>query len=155
MLHGTKENIEKHLPYLSDELQKALRFLAETDCASLASGDYPIDGADIIAKVSTYLTEPKEDRKPERHDVYIDVHYLAKGREAIWYKDCPAGLAPVEDYAKEKDLLFYPPAAETNVVLAEEGDWVVFFPWELHRPNCFYGDRAEEVKKVVVKVRAR
>lgn len=155
MLYGSRQTLARHLPYLGEDLQAAFNFLLTTDWAALGPGEYHLAGRDVFARVSSYATEAKEDRKPERHLAYIDIHYLAAGREAIWYRDYQEGLPLVADYSQEQDLLFYADAQEANQVLLSPQDWAVFFPWELHRPNCHYAGGPEQVLKVVVKVRAR
>ena len=85
MICGTKADIEKFIPYVSEELATALQYIAETDFSNLADGEYPIDGDKVFARLSHYTTEPKEAKKPESHNQYIDVQYLAEGTEKIYY----------------------------------------------------------------------
>jgi len=40
-----------------------------------------------------------------------------------------------------------------NFVIVKPGEFAVFFPWEVHRPNCQAGDKPSQVKKVVLKVK--
>ena len=107
MICGTKADIEKLIPYVSDELAAALRYIAKTDFSKLADGEYPIDGDKVFARLSHYTTEPKEAKKPESHNQYIDVQYLAEGTEKIYYTAKDADKKVIEDYAADKDLLFY------------------------------------------------
>ena len=46
------------------------------------------------------------------------------------------------------------PADGKKKLELEEGQFAIFYPWEVHRPNCQFADSPEQVKKVVVKVRA-
>lgn len=65
MLQGNKKDIEKLLPYVSERLQKALAYVAVTDFSKVENGEYEIDGRNVFARVNTYDTEPKAERRPE------------------------------------------------------------------------------------------
>ncbi|MEE3381757.1 MAG: YhcH/YjgK/YiaL family protein [Succiniclasticum sp.] len=155
MICGTKADIEKLIPYVSDELAAALRYIAKTDFSKLADGEYPIDGDKVFARLSHYTTEPKEAKKPESHNQYIDVQYLAEGTEKIYYTAKDADKKVIEDYAADKDLLFYADAGEKDAVTLGSGVFAVFFPWELHRPGCHAVHGGCAVQKIVVKVLAK
>jgi biofilm protein TabA len=155
MICGTKADIEKLIPYVSDELAAALRYIAKADFSKLADGEYPIDGDKVFARLSHYTTEPKEAKKPESHNQYIDVQYLAEGTEKIYYTAKDADKKVIEDYAADKDLLFYADAGEKDAVTLGSGVFAVFFPWELHRPGCHAVHGGCAVQKIVVKVLAK
>lgn len=154
MIFGNKKNVEQYLPYLNKSLKKALLYVAETDFSELENGEYEIDGRHVFARVNTYATEPKADRRPEKHEQYIDVQYVAAGEETIWYTPLTEACVETENRAEKEDVIFYADPAEANCVSLKAGDFAVFFPWELHRPNCSLGEDAANVQKVVVKVRA-
>ena len=63
MLQGNKKDIEKLLPYVSERLQKALAYVAATDFSKVENGEYEIDGRNVFARVNTYDTEPKAERR--------------------------------------------------------------------------------------------
>ncbi len=155
MICGTKADIEKFIPYVSEELATALQYIAETDFSNLADGEYPIDGDKVFARLSHYTTEPKEAKKPESHNQYIDVQYLAEGTEKIYYTAKDADKKVIEDYGAGKDLLFYADVGEKDAVTLGGGVFAVFFPWELHRPGCHAVPGGCPVQKIVVKVLAK
>lgn len=153
MLCGNKQEIEKILPYVADRLQKALRYIAVTNFAEVANGEYEIDGRDAFVRVNTYSTEPKECKQPEAHNEYIDVQYLGAGQEVIYFAPRTEEHVVTEDHTEASDLLFFEQFDEKDCVVLHAGDFAVFFPWELHRPGCNAGGKAGQVQKVVVKVR--
>lgn len=153
MIFGNKSNIEQYLPYLNKSLKKALLYVAETDFSKVENGEYEIDGRNVFARVNTYATEPKSDRRPEKHEQYIDVQYVAAGEEDIWYTPLTDACVETENKAEKEDVIFYADPAEVNCVTLKAGDFAVFFPWELHRPNCQSGEEPSNVQKIVVKVR--
>lgn len=154
MLQGNKNDIAKLLPYLSERLQKALAYIAETDFSKIENGEYEIDGRNVFARVNTYETEPKAERKPEKHNDYIDVQFVAQGNETIWYTPLTGDCVEIENKAAKEDVIFYADPAEKNCAVLNAGDFAIFFPWELHRPNCSTGKNASFVQKIVVKVKA-
>ena len=154
MLQGNKNDIEKLLPYVSERLQKALAYIAATDFSKVANGEYEIDGRNVFARVNTYATEPKAERRPEKHNDYIDVQFVAAGSEAIWYTPLTSACVETENKAEKEDVIFYAEPGEKNCAILNAGDFAIFFPWELHRPNCSVGKNPEHVQKIVVKVKA-
>ena len=153
MIHGNKNDIEKLHPYLLKSLRKALLYVADTDFSKVENGEYEIDGRNIFARVNTYATEPKADRRPEKHEKYIDVQYVSRGQEEIWYAPLTAACVETDNKAETEDVIFYANPEEANSVKLQAGDFAIFFPWELHRPNCSVGEEPGDVQKVVVKVR--
>ena len=154
MLQGNKNDIEKLLPYVSERLQKALAYVAATDFRKVENGEYEIDGRNVFARVNTYDTEPKADRRPEKHNDYIDVQFVARGEEVIWYTPLTSECVETENKAEKEDVIFYADPHEKNCAVLNSGDFAIFFPWELHRPNCSVEKIANNVQKIVVKVKA-
>lgn len=153
MFCGNRQEIEKILPYVSEGLQKALQYIAKTNFAEVANGEYELAGRDIFVRVNTYNTEPKASKKPEAHNKYIDVQYIGSGKEMIYFAPRTNDSIVVEDLAEESDLLFFEDIEEKDRVLLQPGDFAVFFPWELHRPGCCVNEKEETVQKIVVKVK--
>ncbi len=152
MIFGHKTDIEKLLPYVSEDLQKALKYLAATDFTKVPNGRYELDGDKMYANVDTYTTEDSSKKKPEAHNKYIDVQFLGKGTEKIYFAPRTDDVKVVEDYAEERDLLFFENIAEKDAVILNAGDFAVLFPWELHRPGCNAQEAPCDVQKIVVKI---
>ena len=153
MIQGNKNDIAALSPYLVKSLRKALLYVADTDFSKVANGEYEIDGRDIFARVNTYETEPKAERRPEKHAQYIDVQYVASGEEEIWYTPLTDACVETENKLETDDVVFYADPQEANSVKLQAGDFAIFFPWELHRPNCMAGEATSQVQKIVVKVK--
>jgi biofilm protein TabA len=105
MLTGNIKDWEKFTPYLPAGLQKALRYLATTEVAKLANGEYKIDGEKVFVRVSGYETKPLNEKKWEAHDAYIDVQYLGSGTERIYYA-AKQGQPLTENNLQAKDVAF-------------------------------------------------
>lgn len=153
MIQGNVQDIAKLLPYVSPRLQTALKFIADTDFSKLPNGEIEIEGRTIYAGINTYDTEPKADRRPEKHNKYIDVQFVGKGEETIWYAPLRPQCAITEDKFSTNDVAFYENPQELNCANLKAGDFCILFPWELHRPNCNL-QTTSAVQKIVVKVLA-
>ena len=154
MITGSKKDIAKLIPYVSARLGTALQYIAETDFTKVENGEYRLDGDKVFARVNRYATEPRDSKKPESHNTYIDVQYLGEGTEKIYYAAKSDIHRVIEDYAEERDLLFYEDAKENDSVTLGDGVFAIFFPWELHRPGCHAVQGGCAVQKIVVKVLA-
>jgi YhcH/YjgK/YiaL family protein len=135
---------------LGDRLQKAFEFIIETDLLSLNNGKYDIEGEDVYAVISQYNTRDQIDGKFEAHKKYIDVQLVLNGREVIGYAPFK-GQEIVSDYIEEKDVILF--IGEKSFFKIEKGMFAIFFPGELHMPGIKFSI-SEDVKKVVIKVRA-
>jgi YhcH/YjgK/YiaL family protein len=135
---------------LSEGLDKALAYLANTDFTTLEDGRHPIEGEAVYAILNTYFTEPETKRSFEAHRKYIDVQCILRGREVIFWTPT-AELKPAGEYSDEKDIVFL--AGESRARLQmKPGSFAVFYPEDAHKPNCAW-EQPEQVRKVVVKVR--
>lgn len=126
MLQGNKKDIEKLLPYVSERLQKALAYVAVTDFSKVENGEYEIDGRNVFARVNTYDTEPKAERRPEKHNDYIDVQFVARGEETIWYTPLTDDCVETENKAEKEDVIFYADPQEKNCTVLNSGDFAIF-----------------------------
>ncbi|MEI8225577.1 MAG: YhcH/YjgK/YiaL family protein, partial [Bacteroidota bacterium] len=67
---------------------KAFTFLNESDLTKLEVKRYDLDGDNVYALISEYLTKNNEDARYEAHQKYIDIQYVISGKEQI-------GVAPM------------------------------------------------------------
>ncbi len=152
MIVGNIKNIEQELKFYPKSIQKGLQFLMTQPVSVLDDGRYIIDGEKLYANIDSYDTEPVEDRLPEQHVRYIDIQYIARGREKIGSAgvDCVGKVAI--DHLQSDDWIKYEDMKDEVFVTLSEGSFAIYFPWDVHRPNCHPGHEAVRVKKVVVKV---
>lgn len=115
-------------------------------------GRFPIQGDRVFALVQSYETGPSADRRFEIHGRYIDLQYVAAGRERI-LRAPGDGLEVCTPYDEERDAEFYydPPASSS--VLLMPGDFAILFPGEAHKSGCMAGAR-DPVRKIVIKIEA-
>ncbi len=134
-----------------DRWDKAFGFLKNNDLATIEAKRYEIDGSDVFAVISEYMTKNDEDARYEAHLKYVDIQYVITGKELI-------GLAPMskkgeilEHYNEANDIMFMTVTRFKNLEATPE-NFFIFFPDDIHRPGLKDGDN-KMVRKVVVKVR--
>ena len=158
MIFGNLNNIENELYFYPKAVQKGINFLLDKENWQLEPGKYQIEGNDIYAKVTEYDTETVKARHPEAHVQYIDIQCIIKGKEKIGV----GRLLPAFDEKnifknelKENDIIRYNDIDQENFIELNQASFAVFFPWDVHRPNCSVQASPEHVKKIIVKVAAR
>lgn len=152
MITGTQKEIERLLPFVTGRLKHALELVAKLDLTKLPVGKTPLDGETIFASTNVYQTEPRENRRPEKHFTHMDIQLVVEGRETIGVTDVENVSDLIEDRREKDDIVFYGHTEKENFIQLQKGDFAIFFPWEVHRPNCYFAQQPETVKKVVVKV---
>ncbi|MCX6320930.1 MAG: YhcH/YjgK/YiaL family protein [Bacteroidia bacterium] len=130
---------------------KAFTFLKNSDLSKLEIKRYNIDGDNLYAPVSEYLTKNEEDARYEAHQKYIDIQYVISGVEQM-------GIAPI---SQKKDVLVpYDATKDIEFMTVNQGvnykatpdKFFIFFPSDAHRPGLKVGENSQ-VRKVVVKVK--
>ena len=133
-------------------LKTAFDFIKKTDLSSLEKGRHEISGDEVYVMIQEYTTQPSGGKFMEAHEKYADIQIVVSGKEAIYYSANAEGMALHQEYSAEKDCVLYSSDGPDTVCLMGEGDFVVFYPGELHIPCCELSGPSN-VKKAVVKVR--
>lgn len=132
-------------------IRKALEFLRTTDIMSLELGRHEIYGDKMFANVMNMTTHGYEGSHPEVHQKYIDLMYWPEGGERI-------GVAPylgterVYEAHPENDISLLEDVDNESILMATEGCFGIFFPWDAHRPALYLNNGAATSRKVVIKI---
>jgi biofilm protein TabA len=132
--------------------EKAFTFLKNTDLSKLEARRYDIDGDNLYALVSSYMTKNEEDAKFEVHRKYIDIQYVISGTEQMSITPLSMIKEVLEPYDPAKDIEFVTVKSADNRVATPEV-FFIFFPSDVHRPGVKIGEN-KEVHKIVMKVKA-
>ena len=152
MIFGNISNMDKILAECDAAVKKALIYLKEHDFSKMSDGRYDIDGDMIYAKVQRYRTKPVEQCRPESHKKYIDVQFIADGKEEIGWCAYSPDLVEAKAYDGRDDVMFFERLVPASSIVLKKGDFAILYPNDIHRPQtAVYGDE-EDVIKVVVKV---
>ena len=147
MIKDKLKNAELYYP-ISEALKTGFEWLKSNDLENIEAQKYIIEGDKVWANVQEY--ETKEDAKYETHRKYIDIQYMIKGREFVGVTD-KSNCITCEEYNSDTDLEFMDITEKEDYQVLNEGDFLVFFPTDAHKPSINPNEKLK-VKKVVVKV---
>jgi len=145
------DKIENYRQYssINEKLLEAFVYLNTIDFKAVQPGKYEIMNDEIFAIVSAYETKNKEEDLWEAHKKYIDIQYIVKGIERIGYCNLDR-FKVTQEYDHNLDVVLG--QAEGDLIVLHEGDFMILFPQDAHKPGNS-DNRKSKVKKVVVKVR--
>ncbi|MCR4881497.1 MAG: YhcH/YjgK/YiaL family protein [bacterium] len=146
MIKDVLINAEKYYN-LSPSIERALKFLQNTDFSKYEKGSYDIDGRNLYMNVEEYTTRVSDNI--EAHKKYIDIQYMIKGEENMGVTTLD-NLVVTDEYAEEKDVEFY--KGDAPLTLVKENEFIIFYPTDAHLP-CQVADIPKTVKKVIVKIK--
>ena len=149
MIIDTIKNAEKY--YCVHPLfKKAFEYITSNDLLNLEDGKYEIDGANLKAIISNKngMTAEESIAKFECHDKHIDIQLCIKGKETMGWKPRENCKEQKAEYNAEKDVVFYNDLPDMYLQL-NDGQFVIFFPEDVHAPMIGEGI----IKKLVMKVK--
>jgi len=130
-------------------IEKALKYVEQTDFSAMEPGKYAVDGDNIYALVQKYESNPVEEGVWESHRKYADVQFVFSGAERMGWVEA-AKLNVTEEYDEKGDCVLY--EGEGNMLTYSAGSFAVYFPEDAHMP-CIAAGKPSQVTKVVVKVK--
>lgn len=149
MIFGHINNTENnHYPAA---VARAIAYLAGQDLENIPAGRYQDEQTGWLVQVLDLQTGPQSENYPEAHRKFIDVQYLVSGEEYIGVATEKAELEIHQPYDADRDIVFYRHAPNETLLLMKPGNFAVFFPQDLHRPNCAI-NQPLPTRKVVVKI---
>ena len=129
------------------------KWLKDNNPATVAPGKYILDSMNVIVNVTDAPSTKAFDKTVwEGHSKYIDLQYIARGKEKM-------GIAPFSEaiiskpYNAKNDIGLYKVAdADSKYIVAKPGTFLLFFPSDAHRPNIKVKGY-DQVKKIVFKIK--
>jgi uncharacterized protein, YhcH/YjgK/YiaL family len=115
-------------------------------------GRYELQGDNIFMNIMEFMTQSPAEKKAELHEQYIDIQLLLVGTERILF-GLPGTAHQCEAFHHEDDYQLCSEIVNEQSITLIPGMFAVFMPGEPHKPGCMVA-APEEIKKVVVKVRA-
>lgn len=132
-------------------LRKIVEFVNDNDLVKMKAGHYVIDGMELYMNIDEYRTQPFEQRKYEAHEEYVDVQCILSGQESIFIEHV-RDLRVKDSYDPERDIAFLEDGKKPVRFDLHEGDFMVIYPGEAHKP-CVVLEQECEVKKAVFKIK--
>jgi biofilm protein TabA len=127
------------------EALTAISHLNVTDMPSLLE----IDGKRMYVMKQSPVTSTFEERLAESHVQYADIHLVLEGEEWQGFAHASKHNSSVEDRLEESDYALYEHVANESRILLRPGDFSIYWPGEVHRPNCHHEGVVPLVKLVV------
>jgi uncharacterized protein, YhcH/YjgK/YiaL family len=131
--------------------EKAFKFLKNNDLSKLEVKRYDIDGDNLFATVSEYMSKNEETANFEAHRKYIDIQYVISGKEIMNIAPITTVKEVLTPYDITKDIEFVTVTKVVNYN-ASSSNFFIFFPGDAHRPGLKDGLNSL-VRKVVIKVK--
>ena len=149
MIIDTIQNADRYAG-LHPLFKRAFDYIRQTDLDHTETGKYAIEGDDLKAIFSNKpgMSAEASVSKFECHNAYIDIQLCIHGKETIGWKPREACVSENGPYNPEKDVQLYNEQPDTYFQLTD-GQFVIFFPEDVHAPMIGDG----EIKKLVIKVK--
>ncbi|HEX5555243.1 MAG TPA: YhcH/YjgK/YiaL family protein [Chitinophagaceae bacterium] len=147
MIIDTLDNYAQYTA-LHENFQAAFDFIRDQQLDLMETGKYPIAEPQLHAAVSAKNGVKAADAKFEAHDRHIDIQVCISGTEQMGWKSRNTCSHPQAPYNAEKDVTFFDDRPDMYFQL-KEGQFVIFFPEDVHAPMI--GDGM--IRKMVVKVK--
>ncbi len=132
--------------------EQAFTFLHQVNDLT-PEGRIEIDGDEVFAIVVKTTTKLVDGRALEVHRRYLDIHYVHRGSEAIYWAPLATLSNPTMPYDPEQDAALFPLVAGAQPIIIARGQFGIFFPNDGHIPSCIH-QTPGEVFKAVIKVKA-
>lgn len=121
---------------------------------SLENGSYDVGYNRIKMNVGKYFTKKENDKFWESHKRYLDVQIMIDGSERVVFNDIRN--MKEKSFDPERDLVILEGNKLFDIII-ENGDVLVFFPNDVHKPELDILDseneeECENKKKIVTKV---
>ena len=136
---------------VNPKFEKAFGFIEKAIKENAEVGKYEIEGKEIYASVQNYDSKLMENSVFEGHKNYIDIQYIIEGREMMGVMEISKSETDSE-YNDQKDVTFYKKSDIASYCIAEQGDFCIFYPHDIHSPGVSFNNSPSNVKKIVVKV---
>lgn len=151
MIAGMIQNWGGERNFAHPVLRKAIDFLAQTDFSKLEARKYPIEGDKMFALLMEITTKSRSEQPAEKHERFLDIHYLVEGTETIGWGAQSEQTQPIQLFDPENDFAIFDDVTNETELRLIPGMYVVFFPEDIHRPGLS-GISPVSARKVVLKI---
>ena len=148
MIAGNIQQLGKSQAELPFALYEVLRAIKDLDFSVHQDGHKAVNG--VIYQTFTANTDLPEKRTPETHKDFIDVQFVISGNELAEF-GCLGDLKPHVEKPEDDNYFYDRSCLELNEMKLTDGDFVIFFPWDIHSPLC-HKSVSSKVRKIVAKV---
>ena len=150
-----KDKLHNMIVYekLSAYLKNAIHCITQESFFKQLETAGRIDGDGYCVTLQEYSTKTESEGRWETHKKHIDIQYIVSGEEMVKYTNL-LNLEELIEKDEKKDFYFYRNAVCEDSMTVREGEFVIFFPEDGHKPSLHVDGELKKVRKVVVKVEA-
>lgn len=105
-----------------------------------------IEGLKVVTQ--TYRTKQACEKKYEGHRHCIDIQFMVRGRETIYWADSD-GLSVCVPYSEERDHMSFDNTDNHSPLHLVAGTFAAFLPGDAHKTQCTWGDVEDAVKLII------
>ncbi|NIG77790.1 DUF386 domain-containing protein [Klebsiella sp. Ap-873] len=139
-------------PWLPSKIIEALDYVLKNINADSPTGKYAVAGENAWSLVIEGNTRSAWDALPEYHERYLDVQLVLSGQEGMAFSLKPPHTEMMEDKLAKSDIAFIKTPDDERIINLNVGDFIIFYPGEVHKPLCMINGNAAPVKKAVIKI---
>ena len=148
MIIDSIDNLKKYTS-LHPLFARADAYISSISLQEQPSGTVNVEeGLKAIFSLAPGKSKESSLQKFECHDKNIDIQVCISGIETMGWKPREDCKSPNGDYNPEKDVRFFHDEPTTFFQLTD-GQFVIFFPEDVHAPMIGEGD----IQKLVIKVK--
>lgn len=148
MIFGNINQLDKSKLEYPNIIYQVLNNIRKLDFTKHQDGDMTIDG--VLYKTFSTKTAPAEERISETHVENIDVQFVISGTESVKFQPL-INNCPDESNIENDNYFYHNKTGQEQLLILNESDFAIFFPWDIHAPLCQI-NKPLEVRKIVAKV---
>ncbi|HAT1622625.1 TPA: DUF386 family protein [Raoultella planticola] len=148
MITGNIKQLSQSRAELPLAIYEVLSAIKDLNFSVHQDGEKEVNG--VVFKTFTASTDLPEKRTPETHKCFIDVQFVISGNEVAEF-GCLGDTRPAVAKPEDDNYFYDRTALELNEVKLTDGDFIIFFPWDIHSPLC-HKKLNSSVRKIVAKV---
>ena len=146
MIQDVLNNFASILP-LNPLFDKVLDYLKTHDLSKMELGKTVLEENRLFFTIMEVDGKTAEAAKMEAHQNFLDIQIVLEGSESMGWASLDRCKNPMDAYHAEKDIVFYNDQPSSYATV-HPGEFVVFFPKDVHAPCIGTG----KIKKAVFKV---
>lgn len=151
MIVGRLSEVSAERNVLPAAVVRGIEALVKLEPTFIAAGRYEVEGGQLFVLIQDVDSRSFEESRSEAHGKFADVQIPLSASERYGFSFPQPGLACTEDRLEANDVAFYEKPSSEFFMDIHPGDYVVFFPGELHRP-CLAINEKMKIRKAVIKI---
>ncbi|MGO4495232.1 YhcH/YjgK/YiaL family protein [Paenibacillus sp. 2RAB27] len=148
MIIDTIRHRQDHQFQYGEAVCRALEYVINMNTADMRS-TVEFEGKNMYVMKQKPMTKLFEEQLAEAHACYADIHFVLEGEEWQGFASTSDLNQTVEDKLEQSDYILFEHVENEGRIRLLPGDFTVYWPGEIHRPNCHPTGSVHLVKLVV------